>query len=170
MFIVVRLLVGGVELNFFVESDNNFNFFFFVPSKCFLSVGAIKLQFSRLTLSQVNTSVLELNLEDNWVTADGMKDIGDMLVENCYISILVRWRYVVTSNIIVNKFILWASIQFQKNLLGLLKLILKLPTSKKFQCTMSLFQLQIFCFPLLFFNEWLKYLLGNLVMFSLLYL
>nr|XP_009857603.1 leucine-rich repeat-containing protein 74A isoform X2 [Ciona intestinalis] len=36
----------------------------------------------------INTSILELNIEDNWITAEGMRDIADMLMENCYISIL----------------------------------------------------------------------------------
>uniref|UniRef100_H2Y6E6 EF-hand domain-containing protein n=1 Tax=Ciona savignyi TaxID=51511 RepID=H2Y6E6_CIOSA len=34
----------------------------------------------------INTSILELNLEDNWITSDGTGDIADMLTENCYIS------------------------------------------------------------------------------------
>ncbi|XP_039272007.1 uncharacterized protein LOC120346351 isoform X2 [Styela clava] len=34
----------------------------------------------------VNTSITDLNIEDNWITADGTKDLADMLLENCYIA------------------------------------------------------------------------------------
>ncbi|CAK8686603.1 unnamed protein product [Clavelina lepadiformis] len=36
----------------------------------------------------VNTSILELNIEDNWITSEGMQDIAEMLMENCYICYL----------------------------------------------------------------------------------
>ena len=38
---------------------------------------------------QVNTSILELDLEDNWMEAEGAKDLAEMLMENCYIATLV---------------------------------------------------------------------------------
>ena len=38
---------------------------------------------------QTNTSVIKLNLADNWIGAEGAGYIAEMLRENCYISDLV---------------------------------------------------------------------------------
>lgn len=42
--------------------------------------------------TQTNTSIVKLDLEDNWLQCDGAKYIADMLKENCYIYDLVNFR------------------------------------------------------------------------------
>lgn len=38
---------------------------------------------------KANTSVIKLNLADNWIGAEGVGYVAEMLRENCYISDLV---------------------------------------------------------------------------------
>ena len=38
---------------------------------------------------KANTSVIKLNLADNWIGAEGAGYVAEMLRENCYISDLV---------------------------------------------------------------------------------
>ena len=44
--------------------------------------------------SQSNTSVVNLNLQDNWLGTDGGSHICEMLKENCYITHLVSGLHV----------------------------------------------------------------------------
>ena len=66
-------------------------FFFFYFCKgtktCTCTLSRVTL-FTFLVI-QTNTTVLTLDLEDNWIEGTGAAYIADMLKENCYISELV---------------------------------------------------------------------------------
>jgi len=55
-------------------------------------------------LLQINTAIADLNIADNWVTAEGMRDIADMLMDNCYITSLVRYFCAITNSSSRTKF------------------------------------------------------------------
>lgn len=57
----------------------------------------VKAVFASVVL-QSNTSVIKLNLSDNWMGSEGAGYISEMLRENCYITDLVSFFFHFTSS------------------------------------------------------------------------